>query len=617
MAFSILSNSRELENGCRELRDDDMKQETRQCQNCKNEFVIEPDDFAFYEKIHVPPPTFCPECRFERRMTWRNDWHLFKKREARTGEEMIFSLFPDESPVKIYDKDFWNSDQWDPMTYGRDYDWDRSFFEQFKDLFHTVPIPAHSYYNLSNCEYCTNANNLKNCYLVRGASASEDSAYLIWDQASKHCFDSHMTSRCELGYGNVNTTNCYKSFFSVDCEDCQEIVLCRDCIGCNNCVGCVGLRNQSYAIFNHVYPKEEYMKRLEAFNIGSSNSFETLKRDAFAFWRTRPHKYMHGRRNINASGDYIHESKNAYLCYRARGMEDTKYCANILRGPVKDCRDYANWGQNAELMYECLVSGDNVSNIKFCTQVYRNVRNIEYSIFCHDAADLFGCVGIRNKQYCVFNKQFSKAEYENLVHKIKQHMDAVPYTDGAGRIYRYGEFFPSELSPFSYEVTAAYEFNPLSEAEARRKGFVWYPVKKQEYKITLRSSNLPDSITDAKDDLLNAVVECAHRGECKEECTGAFRIIKTELNFCRRMNIPLPRLCPNCRHHDRLQHRNPPKFWHRACACSGAASENGTYKNTTTHFHNSGRCPNGFETSYAPDRPEIVYCEACYNSEVV
>ena len=43
-----------------------MNSEIRQCQNCKQDFTIEPDDFGFYEKIKVPPPTFCPLCRAQR-----------------------------------------------------------------------------------------------------------------------------------------------------------------------------------------------------------------------------------------------------------------------------------------------------------------------------------------------------------------------------------------------------------------------------------------------------------------------------------------------------------------------------------------------------------------------
>ena len=35
-----------------------MNQETKTCQNCKAQFIIEPDDFTFYEKINVPPPTW-------------------------------------------------------------------------------------------------------------------------------------------------------------------------------------------------------------------------------------------------------------------------------------------------------------------------------------------------------------------------------------------------------------------------------------------------------------------------------------------------------------------------------------------------------------------------------
>src|SRR3989344_6684657 len=131
------------------------KAENKICQNCQKDFTIEPDDFGFYEKIKVPPPTFCPECRFQRRMSWRNDWHLFKKKEERNGEQ-IFSFLPQESPAKIYDRDFWISDSWDPTEYGREYDFSRSFFEQFKELLYSVPLPAHSMIDIVNCKYCTN-----------------------------------------------------------------------------------------------------------------------------------------------------------------------------------------------------------------------------------------------------------------------------------------------------------------------------------------------------------------------------------------------------------------------------------------------------------------------------
>jgi len=71
------------------------------------------------------------------------------------------------------------------------------------------------------------------------------------------------------------------------------------------------------------------------------------------------------------------------------------------------------------------------------------------------------------------------------------------------------------------------------------------------------------------------------------------------------MKIPIPRRCFYCRHEARLKRRNPFKLWHRACMCD---KEN--------HFHGAGKCEVEFETAYAPDRPEIVYCEKCYQAEV-
>ena len=93
-----------------------VNQETKNCQNCKKDFVIEEEDFDFYKKIKVPAPTFCPACRFQRRLTWRNEWKLFRKKDIH-GKE-IFSFIHEDSPVKIMEVEEWYSDSWDPIEYG-------------------------------------------------------------------------------------------------------------------------------------------------------------------------------------------------------------------------------------------------------------------------------------------------------------------------------------------------------------------------------------------------------------------------------------------------------------------------------------------------------------------
>ena len=104
----------------------------KQCQNCKQDFIIESEDFEFYMKIKVPPPTWCPECRMMRRMLWRNERKLFRRKDALTGKDLL-SLYPAESGWPVYhENDWWNLDLWDPLSYGQDYDFKKTFFETEK-----------------------------------------------------------------------------------------------------------------------------------------------------------------------------------------------------------------------------------------------------------------------------------------------------------------------------------------------------------------------------------------------------------------------------------------------------------------------------------------------------
>jgi len=113
-------------------------------------------------------------------------------------------------------------------------------------------------------------------------------------------------------------------------------------------------------------------------------------------------------------------------------------------------------------------------------------------------------------------------------------------------------------------------------------------------------------------DILCWTIGCEHEGRCEEQCTTAFRLTLAELQFHKQNSIALPTRCPNCRHIARLARRNPLRTWRRACQCAGAQS----VTNAAAHFHGDSPCPNEFQTSYDPDRPEIVYCEQCYQAEV-
>lgn len=271
-----------------------MDSETRACQNCKAEFTIEPEDFAFYGKIKVPPPTWCPECRLIRRMIWRNERALYKNKDCDTGKE-IFSMIPADAPVKVMEREKWRSDAWNPLEFGKDYDWGTAFFTQLKNLLKEVPLPSSETLNMIRSDYCGNATDLKDCYLVFGAVSVENSAYCGNLNTSRECFDSFFLSGCELTYEGFLNTDCSKVFFSSHCEKAMDTWFSRDCVGVSNCFGCVGLRNKSYRIFNRPYSKEEYAKEIQRMNLGSYGSILKLKKQANSFWVKNPVKQIHGR----------------------------------------------------------------------------------------------------------------------------------------------------------------------------------------------------------------------------------------------------------------------------------------------------------------------------------
>lgn len=249
-----------------------------------------------------------------------------------------------------------------------------------------------------------------------------------------------------------------------------------------------------------------------------------------------------------------------------------------------------------EVGYEIFDTGAGGSNIFFGNVIYYS-NNIEYSFNCYNCSYCFACLGLRKKNYCIFNKQYTKEEYFILRQKIIEQMNNMPYINKLGIIYKYGEFFPTEMSPFCYNETVANDNFPLNKETAISLEYLWKEKELKNYIPTIKNNEMPDNIKDVNDKILNEVIECEHKGECNDRCTTAFKIIEDELIFYKRFNIPLPHLCYGCRYNIKFRKRNPLKLWHRQCM--------------------NQDCTNEFETSYSPDRSEIVYCEKCYQKEVI
>jgi hypothetical protein len=564
-----------------------MNPETRPCQNCKKDFTIESEDFNFYEKISVPAPTWCPECRMIRRLSCINSFYLFW-RDCDKCEKRTLSVYPPTKQIKAYCPTCWWGDSWDGTEYAMDYDPSRPFLEQVKELSEKTPYPAieSEHLTLKNCEYTNAISYSKNCFMATWADYCESVYYSSILNGLKWSSDCLRAWESELCYESTGFIRSYRAFFSEDFDDCVDIWFSRNCYGCSNCIGCVNLRGASYQIFNVQYSKEEYWKKLKEFGFDSRKNLIAFEKKAREFWLTQPYREFHGNAfNLNVTGEHVYVSKNSKESYILNNAENCKWCQLITVATTKDCMDYSGWGSNAELIYEASIVGNNVSNIKFSCFCFPDAVSSEYCLWNISPKNNFGCVGLKRKSYSILNKQYTKVEYEKLKSKIVEDMQKNPYIDESGRVWRYGELFSISFGKFDYNKSNAMKFFPKTKEEAILSGYSWDDAENPNAANTVKSEAIPDTIVETSDSILGEVIECSN-------CKRSYKIVQGELELLRKMKLPLPHECPKCRDNRRFDRMNRPGMYYRNC----------------------DKCGEQIYTPYKPEDPRIVYCVKDYQA---
>ncbi|MEK7583565.1 MAG: hypothetical protein AAB483_04160 [Patescibacteria group bacterium] len=570
-----------------------MNSEQSVCKNCQSSFLIEPDDFTFYEKIGVLAPTLCPECRFQRRSLFRNERDYYKRKCDLCGVSIV-AVYPLEFSTPVFCVKCWWSDKWNPADYGRDYNPDRPFLDQFQELFYEVPMLAMQNDNgigSVNCEYTYDVAFSKNCYLVQCDWETENGMYSFHIAQCKDLVDSYYANSCNLSYELVTSNDCYGCAYLTLSVACNNCILGFDLRGCSDCIMCVGLRNKKYCILNEQYTKEGYEQKKKEMQIDRRDKLKEYQKQLTEFSLKFPRRYAHIFKSLATTGDVLYNCKASKDCFYFKELENCRYMIGGDGG--KDTYDCNNTGRPT-LCYESVTPDNSYRNLGtiFCWKC----TQAEYSNNCHSCQYVLGCSGVKQGEYMILNKKYTKEDYEALRAKIKIQMT------NAGV---WGEFFPPSMSPHAYNESPAQDWMPLTKEQALAKDFRWKEPQKKEYQITMPAVAIPQTISLATDAILNETLGCAHGGTCEHKCSTAFKLISAEWAFYRKMNLPVPDLCHNCRYYERLVRRNPAKLYHRSCMCE------------LGHAHHSGaKCPNEFETSYSPERPEIVYCESCYQAEI-
>lgn len=484
------------------------------------------------KKFLIPPPKLSSVERKQRRLGFRNENNLYKRKSSLSGESMI-SFFHEDSPFVVYTHDEWWGSGWSALDYGVDYNFSRGFFDQFYDLQLRVPRAPLVNNKSENSPYCNFSDGNKNCHLVTSANWNQDSFYSFCLVSCRDAMDCVWCLNCELVYECTDCRGCYNLRFGQHCMNSSDSAFLYDCIGTKKSLFCVGLRNVEYYIFNKPVTQEEFQKTYDYYFCGSYSRLQEARKifDAFLM-RLSPVRKEFYISSENVTGNNIWNSTNVF---DALDVYDSRDCAYLHDGlNAKDCYDVCFF-DGPELCYESTsLVGYGYRFTNFC----RDSSNLFYSDSCYSCKDCFGCVGLRNKQFCVFNKQYREDEYYALMARIIEQMRERG---------EWGEFFPLTHSLFAYNETLAQVYFPIEKTNALQRGWKWRDIQNSIH--TSAPLAIPDLIQDIPSLFCDQILTC-------ETSERPYKIISQEFKFYQKMSLPIPRLAPAARQQERMKRRD-------------------------------------------------------------
>ncbi len=553
----------------------------RRCRQCSSTFKVEADDIEWYKKFKVPPPTLCPNCRMQRRLGYRVSFlPLFYRRpcSAPGHSESMLACYSAKNPAVVFDDPFYYGDGWEGAEYGQPLDPQAPFFEQWSALSKRAPRQALSKDPKSvNCEYVVSGVQAKNCYYVSIPYESEDIQYSYIPIRSKNSIDTNWLLESDNCYECTLVEQSYNCFFCTDSISCVDSWFLFDCKNCTNCFGCTNLRNKKYCFFNEQLTKEEYQKRMAEINTGDRDVLREYEQRFGELCKKAIHKAVDALYTENSSGNTLRHTKNCKNCFQIVNGEDLKYVQHVDN--IDTMMDVFGSSGSSQAYESSGVT--KCQNAKFSVMV-RVSNDVEYSTECNNCEYVFGCIALKNKKFCIFNKQYEESEYWRLVDDLKTAMLARG---------EYGEFFPLTENPFAYKDSNANLVFPLSDGQIKTNG--WH-YEEAEIVTTPSGPNvlsgeaIPKDITNVPSDILQKILICEQSGK-------PFRLTQFEFDFYRAKKLPLPTVHPLERVRARFELQRPYKLWVTSCSLCGKQTQSG----------------------WDPARNLKVYCEACYQQEVL
>ena len=523
------------------------------------------DSFEYKDgklKAKLPTPTLCPEEREAQRFVFRNENHLYRWKCSYSWKDIITTISPDKKYI-VYDEKFrW----WDERTPEKieNINFEKSFFNTMSEVIRKTPVWWKFVQRNENSEYVNITGNSKDSYMCF-ASYDLNKCYYVQDGTySNNCVDCLFIDYCENCYDCVKINHCYWLSHCDNCINCSNSSYLFNCEGCHDCFNCANLHNQSYCINNKQYTKEEYLKLLPTLKpslMEKSVIWCNIKNSDNSFWNN------------------IINCKNCYFIWTWTECSDIKYTSYEIQ--AEDCFDSFCNSKHCIYTVSCWVSYN-------CGYIFYgdSLRNCRYCGNCNNCSNCFWCNWIRNKEYHIFNKQYSKEEYNKIVPEIIAHMV---------RDWEWWEFFNPQLSYYWYNESMSMDYHPLSKEEALKRWYKWsdYESPMPHVEKTVKWKDLPTqgckTIKEKKPEILEKILNYAVICEVSWK---PFRVTKQEIEFYIKHNLPLPTKHPDIRHQERFSRNDP----------------------VTLHLIHCDKCAEEMLSVHLPSEWKRVLCENCFNN---
>ncbi len=547
----------------------------RTCALTGEKWVMGEEEIGWYKKFNVPPHTWSPLTRMKQLVGFFEMYQFWYHKHPDTGKQFVSFVHPVTKIPTLPDSEWFANDY---LGTSIEYDSDKPFFDQFKGLQLKVPLPASryavkpensiamgsfgdidSYFMMAsrsrNSLYCTDGMDLERSAEVSAGSKVVD---------SYHVLQSHRIHNCDFIHG---------------CYDCLDSAFLFDCRNCENCFGATNKRHRKFLWFNEQLTESEWHKRRAEVDYSCRTSLKKYQDQFVELMKNNtvwPENF--NEKCQNTLGEYMVNANNCkYVFAGTDGNFQDLHQVTYLAGETHSSAYCGGlYGSN-----NCYL--DNIAercvNTKFSWNVF-SCQNVEYSSFLYECENCFGCLGLRHKKFCIFNKQYEEEEYWQRVDEIKCAM----LERG-----EYGQFFPAS-SFYSYWPDNGLIIY-MAQDEAGKFGAPEFDPEAEgaigdiDESALRKTSEVPDCISDMSDeDWVNVPL--------LDEAMGRrFSYLKPELDFYRKKKVPVPTEHFIKRVFDLFLEQNSAVFEKKECGSCGAAAtvaKNATY----------------------PDKK--VYCRKCY-----